>query len=324
MIEDQRRRVGRKKSMRQIGRIIKIPKQNTVIKDRLIETAGLLSEQEAPDVTFQHSIFCQTSLPYRNPGPDVRRWERRQGNAVLEVEAGRAIRPDTGKFEDVCLPFGPKARLILMHFNAEAIRAQSPVIDVGDSLTAFIKGMGIDTKGRNLRIIREQITALSTAYIRLGFVEGDRAKQIHANVVDGFEVWLPKDDRQRVLWPSSVELDPRYFESLLAHAVPLDEKAIASLSHSAMALDLYAWLAQRLHRIPKRDRQFIPWTALQDQFGPDYSQLRDFRRVFMTALRQVHTVYRAAKADVTDQGLFLYTSPPPIAKTSVVVNLQKI
>ena len=28
-------------------------------------------------ILYQHSILCQTGLPYRNPGDDVRSWERR-------------------------------------------------------------------------------------------------------------------------------------------------------------------------------------------------------------------------------------------------------
>jgi hypothetical protein len=122
----------------------------------------------------------------------------------------------------------------------------------------------------------------------------------------------PKDDKQRVLWPSTVRLSLDYFESLKAHAVPLDERALAALSHSSMGLDLYCWRAQRLHRVPKR--QFIPWTAVKDQFGVDYARLRKFREVFLRTLQQVRAVYPAAKMDVTDQGLILYTSPPPILK----------
>ena len=210
-----------------------------------------------------------------------------------------------------------------MHLNAEAIRTQSPRVDVGDSLTDFVKRVGVDPKGRNIRMIREQVTALSSSLIRLGFIDGQRGRQIDSKIVDGFELWLPKDARQRVLWPSFVELNLRYFESLQAHAVPLDEQAIGALSHSAMALDVYAWLAQRLHRIPKPHRQFIAWPILKEQFGADYDRLRKFREVFMQALRQVHTVYPAAKIDVTDQGLFLYTSPPPVAKTGAVIRLPK-
>jgi hypothetical protein len=120
-----------------------------------------------------------------------------------------------------------------------------------------------------------------------------------------------------------VKLSLDYFESLKAHAVPLDERALAALSHSAMALDVYAWLAQRLHRIEKPHRQFIPWPALKDQFGPDFNRLRKFREKFMQALRQVCAVYPAAKIDVNRNGLFLYTSPPPVVKTGMVIQLPR-
>jgi hypothetical protein len=39
------------------------------------------------------------------------------------------------------------------------------------------------------------------------------------------------------------------------------------LAHSALALDIYCWLAQRLHRIPADKPQLISWSALYDQFG---------------------------------------------------------
>jgi len=54
-----------------------------------------------------------------------------------------------------------------------------------------------------------------------------------------------------VLWPSVIRLSHEYFTSLQNHAVPLDEQALGGLAHSAMALDTYAWLAQRLHRVPQ-------------------------------------------------------------------------
>jgi hypothetical protein len=41
----------------------------------------------------------------------------------------------------------------------------------------------------------------------------------------------------------------------------------------------------------------------------------------MTALRQVHAVYPAMKIELNEQGLFLYTSPPPIVKTGAVITL---
>jgi hypothetical protein len=299
-----------------------LPKQRTLVQSRLIDTAGRLTDS-ADEIAYQHSILCQTGLPYRDPGAAVREWERNQGNASLLIEAGKARDPDSGEWVKLGLPWGPKARLVLLHLNSEAIRTQSPEVDVGDSLTAFVKRLGLTTDGRTVRTIKDQVGALSGALIRMAFAGEKGAFQIDTKVVSGFDLWFPKDDRQRVLWPSVVRLSGDYFESLQRHAVPLDERAIAALSHSAMALDVYAWLAQRLHRIPKPHRQFIPWPMLKDQFGPDFERLRKFREKFMEALRQAHVVYPAAKIDVTGQGLFLYTSPPPIAKTGVVVRLPE-
>lgn len=300
--------------------VLRLPKPQTLIQRRLIETSGLLTD--APEeIAYQHSILCQTGLPYRNPGDGVREWQREQGNASLMVEAGQAKDMESGQWVKLGLPWGPKARLILMHLNSEAIRTKSPEVDVGDSLTAFVKRIGLTTDGRTIRSIKDQVGALSAAMIRMAFAGPQGAFQIDAKVVSGFNLWFPKDVRQRVLWPSFVHLSGEYFGSLQAHAVPLDERAIAALSHSAMALDVYAWLAHRLHRIPKPHRQFIPWPVVKEQFGPDFDRLRKFREKFMEALRQVHAVYPAAKIEVTDQGLFLYTSPPPVVKTGIVVRL---
>ena len=54
-----------------------------------------------------------------------------------------------------------------------------------------------------------------------------------------------------------------------------------------MALDVYMWLAQRLHRVPQDRPQFIAWTALHTQFRQGYDRIRDFRRDFKTTLNQV-------------------------------------
>jgi hypothetical protein len=251
----------------------------------------------------------------------VRRWERQQGAALLEVEAGRAMHPETGKFVDLALPFGPKPRLVLAHLNTQALRGNSPEIEIEDSLTAFVKRLKLDSGGRTMRTIKDQLARLSAATVRFGMVRDGGAITVDSKIVTAFDLWFPKDDRQRVLWPTTVRLSLDYFESLKAHAVPLDERALAALSHSALALDLYAWLAQRLHRIKKPNRQFIPWPLVQEQFGPGYQSLTKFRQVFMQALRQVCAVYPAAKIDVTGQGVFLYTSPPPVMKTGVVVQL---
>jgi hypothetical protein len=279
-----------------------------------------LFELPPPDadesILYQHSVLCQTCLPFRDPGDEIRSWERANGLVNLLVAAGQAFHPDTRKFVEVGLPYGPKPRLVLYHLNAEALRTQSPVIELEDSLTAFVKRtLGLDAGGRTLRTVKDQLTRLSAADFRIGTMVGEgRAVTLKGSVIEGFELWVTRDPQQRVLWPTTVQFSQRYFDSLMKHAVPLNETAVARLSHSAMALDIYTWLAQRLHRIEEGKTALVPWTSLWEQFGHGYAQIREFRRVFKRTLKQVKVVYPEAKFDLSPQGMQLRHSLPPVAR----------
>jgi hypothetical protein len=132
--------------------------------------------------------------------------------------------------------------------------------------------------------------------------------------VTGFELWPELDERQRVLWPSRIRLSLDYFVSLQRHAVPLNEADLAALAHSSVALDLYAWLAQRLHRIDPKRPVFIQWPALMLQFGVDYGHMGTFKRKFGVALRQVLARYLAARVELDGRGMRLFHSAPPVTK----------
>ena len=137
MLNDQRK-TGRRRTAGAFHKpgqgVLALPKMQTIIQDRVIETASLLAESdEKQPITFQHSILCQTCLPYRDPGDDVRTWERLNGTAHLKVLAGEAMHPELGRLVPLGLPFGPKPRLVLAHVNAEALRSNSPEIEIEDS-----------------------------------------------------------------------------------------------------------------------------------------------------------------------------------------------
>lgn len=271
------------------------------------------------DILFQHTILCQTGLPYRSQ-KELRRWKRDNGQASLEIEAGRAFHPGKKKYINLPLPFGPKARLVLIHLNSEAIKTGSPVIEVEDSMTAFVKRLlKRSPNGREVKDFKNQLSALSATTIRLAILTYDRAVQINSHIVTAFDLWFPKNPNQRVLWPSNVRLSQEYFDTLVKHAIPLDERAIAALSHSAMALDVYVWLAQRLHRINLGNPQFVPWTSLYEQFGQGFARIRKFREKFLLALRKVHTQYPAARIEVDKKGLTLRQSPPSVPKRFITI-----
>ena len=285
------------------------------VKRRLVSASADIRTEMPDELTFMHSALCQCVLPARKPAEGVREWKRHQGRAVLMVEAGQAVHPATGDFVPLPLPYGPKARLILMHLNGEAMRTGSPVIQVEDSLTAFVTRIqGRAPTGPEVRTVKDQLAALSAATVRMGIASDERSLQLDTKIVGAFDLWFPRQGNQRVLWPSTVRLSLDYFESLTRHAVPLDERAIAALAHSAMALDVYCWLAQRLHRIPEGKPQFVPWAALFEQFGQNYKEVRFFRRDYLTTLKQVCSAYPTANFDTDSKGMTLENSPPPVSK----------
>ena len=83
-----------------------------------------------------------------------------------------------------------------------------------------------------------------------------------------FELWLHKDERQRVLGPSTIRLSHEYFESLQKHAIPFNEADFVALALTVTGLDIYAWLAQRLHRIDPRNQRIYSVDGSQGAIWP--------------------------------------------------------
>ena len=91
-----------------------------------------------------------------------------------------------------------------------------------------------------------------------------------------------------------------------------------ALKGSALAMDVYAMLAERLHRISGRPIT-LHWKSLREQFGQEYTGIeadKDFKKEFLSSLKKVLVVYPTAKVVPVKGGLLLHASPPPIAYKS--------
>lgn len=287
---------------------------------RMIESSVQIRAKLPNEIVYQHSVFCQTVLPYRDPGLDVRKWERQQGNALLQITAGEIADKRQQKFIPVGLPCGPAARLILTHVNTRAIQTQDRMIDTESGLTAFVRRLkGFDPNGYEIRRFKEQLVRLSVCLMRFAFDAGPAATQIDMKVITAFDVWEEDHEGQRFLFPQRIALSAEYFLNLIAHAVPLDERAVAALAHSAMGLDVYMWLAQRLHRVDPQRPQFIPWSALYAQFGQGYNRVRAFRAAFLDVLKAVKAQYLEAHVKANKEGLLLGHSLPPVPSRRLIL-----
>jgi hypothetical protein len=116
-----------------------------------------------------------------------------------------------------------------------------------------------------------------------------------------------------------IELTSKFYDSLIDSAVPLDPRALACLQGSSLALDIYTWLSHRLHRVSRISGDRVTWSNLSDQFGQEYSEIKDFKKTFQKALLQVRAVYPDARLDEVRGGYILLRSKPPVPPSPSIV-----
>jgi hypothetical protein len=295
------------------------PRTLSTTTTRLIDaSAEIMGEPNPDELAFLHVVLAQCGLPYREPA--TRDYVRGNGRASLIVTAGHLFDPQTRRPLLQGIPYGAKPRLLMIHLCTEAVRRQSATIPVADSMSSFMRSLGLSVSGGakgSIGRFKEQLNRLAAARLQLILDFGDHAATINpAPMIHRFDVWFPADHRQRVLWPSEIVLSSEFFDSLKGHALPLDPRAVQALQHSARALDIYTWLAHRLPRVRGHNGDRVSWGALQGQFGPDQHDVKTFRRDLLTAMRQVLVTYPAAKVEQVEGGLLLRRSAPPIRRLS--------
>lgn len=130
--------------------------------------------------------------------------------------------------------------------------------------------------------------------------------------VDGAITMTDALSDQPGLWQDRVLLNEEFYRALRDHPVPLSEGALRAIGPRSMVIDVYIWLAYRLHAL-KRDVE-IGWPALHAQFGAGYTRLRAFRAHFLEALSLAAAVYPEANLSIGERGIVLRPSRPTVAK----------
>lgn len=270
------------------------------VHDVIDESFAIESEEakSAGALGFMARALVNATLPYKDPKSHV--FERRNGNYVLRMVGGN----DNG------LPYGVYPRLLMSWITTEAVRTGSPELELGDSLSAFLRDVlgvqrGGGKQGPNARVTEQMerlfstlITATFASDRSRGFnlrnvlivdeasLDEDMARAIDAAAglpppapVDATagtggeedaHLWSPQSPENAGRWKSRVVLSKRFFEEIVQRPVPIDLRAYRVLRGSPVAMDLYTWMTYRMSYI-ERSTKPIPWEALMLQFGSDYS-----------------------------------------------------
>jgi hypothetical protein len=274
-----------------------------------------LNEQR-PDLGYVARVFTQTSLPYRNPPANLPVWQRRNGNMTL------TLRPHYSAEGQPQYPYGIVPRLLLTWMTTEAVRNQSPQLELADSLAGFMRDLGMTSRptgGREGSItrLREQMQRLFMANFAVTVDGQQRQTGGQLSVASSYDLWWSdRIPEQPSLVPSYVRLTDDFYREITERPVPVDLKALAHLrTVGPLALDVYSWLTYRTSYLSSRS--IITWVQLRWQFGTQGGDSRSsrhsFRRDFRKALSHVLAVYPAAEADVTEAGVVLRPGRPHVS-----------
>src|SRR5271165_6411948 len=214
----------------------------------LVDIAAEVMADESQRIGISYTGCCLTSLPHKRlPGDQT--WEKKGHRVTLWVEPGRMM--TRGKAVTYGVPYGARARMILLYLQTQAVRTRSREVALGRSMRDWMERMGLAVGGETARSLRDQSARISGCTLKF-FWEGedDTSRGFKRGaIVDSGLQFAAGNNAQGSLWEDQVVLDPVFYKTLRDHPVPLQEAAIRQLRDRSISLDIYVWLAWRLHTI---------------------------------------------------------------------------
>jgi hypothetical protein len=271
----------------------------------LVEAAYQVLSEEADKLGFTYSGFALTSLPHKPQTETV--WRREGHNLTMLIQSGinRSGAP-------LGVPYGSYARFILLFLQSEAIKSNSREIELGRSMRVWLGNMGLSIGGTTYRMVNEQARRISGCTLTF-YADRDKKEVMRrGGFVDGSITMVDVMSEQPTLWQERVLLNEEFYRALQAHPVPLNETALRAIGPRSMVLDIYIWLAYRLHAL-KGDVE-VSWPSLHCQFGGGYGRLRDFRAGFINGLELALAVYPEAQISMDERCVVLRPSRPAVTK----------
>jgi hypothetical protein len=271
------------------------------------------NEPVTPDsLRYIHSILALCGLPYRRLPEGTTEYERQNGRMAVVVQAGKLRTPDGTRVQQP-VPFGPKARLLMAHLSSEAIRQNSATVEIANSLTSFMREMGIEPRGGprgTIQPFKDQVNALAACRMEMSAWDGQKARTVDAKPFNKVEVWFPMTPDERILWPTTISFSDEFFGSLKRHAMPVNTNVLRHLANSARKLDLYFWLNYRLNSISTT--LSLSWTALSNQFGDGFTRERDFRAQLADELGDLKELFPKLPLKVGEHGITIEPAEPTV------------
>lgn len=258
---------------------------------------------QAIDIGFIARLLTLATMPHSNPG-DAENYTRINGDYKLVMRRG----------EDTKLPYGSYPRLVLAWVCSEAVQAKSRELVLGDSLSAFMRQLGlIPTGGRwgTILNLREQLKRLFNARISVSLI--DRDKRAFFDISKAYDLWWDHAQPSQVsLWKSTVTLSEEFYKEIIEHPIPINMRILKALKRSPLGLDLYMFFTYRVSYLKKP--AFIPLGALHQQFGAEYKDIKNFKRKVQREMLKIKLAWPQLNYEMQPGRLVLQPSEPSIPR----------
>ncbi len=282
--------------------------------------AGYLSSEDT-DIGYLFSGWAQAALPHRRL-PDDMAWQVTTDRVTLIVQPG--LRPAAnGTPISVGVPYGSRARLILLYLQTEAVRTNTREVELGRSLHAWLRRLEIPIGGKQMASVRDQAERISRCRLSFQIKQGTRTGLVNQHILDT-SMFIEDDSVQGGLFVEKASLSQSFFDELKKHPVPVEEAAVRQIANNSLALDVYCWLAYRLHSLNAPIT--VSWKALHGQFGRSVARLDHFKDHFRTVLALATSVYPDARVEEADSGVGLVLNPsrPPVSPKSGISRSSRL
>ena len=131
---------------------------------RHVDIAAEVLADEAQRIGITYSGFCLTGFPHKRLADDAA-WEKNGHNVTLLVEPGR-LKTGPGPAQLVGVPYGARARIIMIYLQTQSIRTGSREVQLGRSMRDWMGRMGLAVGGETARALRDQARRISACHIR--------------------------------------------------------------------------------------------------------------------------------------------------------------
>ena len=188
---------------------------------RLVDVAAEVMAEDAQSLGITYSGWCLTALPHKRL-PDDQPWSRSGYRCTLLLEPGR-LQFGRGKPVLFGVPYGARARLILLYLQTEAVRLESREVSLGRSMRDWMARMGLSVGGETARGLRDQAHRIAASSIKFFWESETEAAtgMARGNIVEQ-SLFFGEVARvgEASLLEDRVVLGEMFYREIMEHGVP--------------------------------------------------------------------------------------------------------